>query len=158
MRFVVDRHLGRLAKWLRTLGYDAYYDVACTNERLREECRRPDSLLVTTAASIGTELHAAYVMLVPKDDVRRQLRTVVGELHLEVERHLFERCVICNLPVEPVGREACRARVPERVFASTDVFRRCGGCGRIYWEGTHTRRLRARLREMLAEEGGEEEG
>ncbi len=152
MRFVVDRHLGRIAKWLRTMGFDAFYDVNCPDERLREECRREGSVLVTTAESIGSNLQAPRTVLVPKEETGDQIRTLVQELHLDPRAGLFTRCVICNLPVHPVRPEVCADLIPPHVRASTSRFTRCTQCGRVYWEGSHTKRLRDALENILREQ------
>jgi uncharacterized protein with PIN domain len=155
MRFVVDRHLGRLAKWLRTMGYDTFYAVDCRTEELLRESAVPETAFVTTAGGRVPTDAVPLVFLVPKEDTALQLRALVDQARLDTRGGLFSRCVICNAPVEPVAKGACTGRVPDKVFERYDRFTRCPVCGRIYWEGTHTGRLRAALRSMLGEGGDE---
>lgn len=155
VRFVVDRHLGRLAKWLRTMGYDAFYEVDCRTDDLLRECAAPETAFVTTAGSHVPLDGLPLYFVLPKEDTALQLRTLVAEAHLDPHGGLFARCVICNVPVRPLAKEACAGQVPPRVFEQYDRFTRCPVCERIYWEGTHTARLRAALEVMLSEGGTE---
>jgi len=62
---------------------------------------------------------------------------------------MFTRCVICNVEVEPLCKEAVEGRVPQPVLERVDLYTTCPSCHRIYWEGTHTARLRKRLASLL---------
>jgi uncharacterized protein with PIN domain len=73
---------------------------------------------------------------------------VVEHFHLDRERALFQRCTECNTPVEEVAGETVADRVPARL-AGQVRFTRCPGCGRVYWEGSHTRRMRRALEQAL---------
>lgn len=149
MRFVMDRHLGHLARWLRTLGYDAFFRVDASVDLLRAELAKPDTVFVGTDSSAARAVGAQRMIRVPKEDEAAQLRIVCRELPKLPSALMFTRCVICNVPVEPVSKEAVRERLPPAVSAGTGVCTRCPSCGRVYWEGTHTARLRARLDVLL---------
>jgi hypothetical protein len=74
---------------------------------------------------------------------------VLAELDLRPRpADLFSRCLRCNLPLVDADREAARARVPPFVARTQERFRRCPGCGRLYWRASHVRRMRERLRRM----------
>jgi hypothetical protein len=83
-------------------------------------------------------------------DPAEQLVEVVGRLQLEGELAPLTRCAVCNTPVQPVAREAVRDQVPPPVLARQHRFCRCPSCRRLYWEGGHIRRWRARLAARLA--------
>jgi uncharacterized protein with PIN domain len=68
---------------------------------------------------------------------------------LDWEERLFQRCTICNNPVRAVSRSNVEGRLPERIVREHDEFSRCPTCDRIYWEGSHTRRIRERLESLL---------
>ena len=72
-----------------------------------------------------------------------QLGEVIGALQLEGLLAPFTRCRECNVPLEDASREAVLDRLPEMVRDAYDRFKRCPGCGRVYWEGTHFERMRA---------------
>ena len=151
-RFVVDRHLGHLARWLRTLGYDAFFQVDASLDRIRSEAAQAETILVTTESSAAEKTGAPAVLVVPKADLRRQLRAIQACLPEPVSQRMFTRCVLCNVPVLPVAKKSIENRVPEAVRARTQAFTICPSCGRIYWEGTHTARLRSRLAFLLHED------
>jgi len=149
MRFVVDRHLGHLARWLRTLGYDAFFQVNASAEMLRAELSKGDTVFVGTGSTFAQTLGAQRTIRVPKDDLAAQLRNVCSELPEPPTALMFTRCVICNVSVVPVPKDAVRGSVPDAVYASNERYTRCPSCERIYWEGTHTARLRSRLALLL---------
>jgi uncharacterized protein len=155
MRFVVDRHLGHLARWLRTFGYDAFFEVDASADRMRAEVTRSETLFVTTESAEAQRFGAPTLVLVPKEDLRAQLRALQRELPEPLDSKMFTRCVLCNVPVVPASKETVRDKVPAAVFDRTDHYTACPSCRRIYWEGTHTARLRKRLAELLeTDEGG----
>lgn len=84
------------------------------------------------------------MVLLHDDDVQLQLRQVVRELGLDGEAAL-SRCLECNVALETRSRAAVEHRVPPYVRASQDRFAECLRCGRIYWPGTHWRRMQERL-------------
>lgn len=132
--FDVDGMLGRLAKWLRILGFDAEYPVPgprpgriyLTGKKL---CCGPESIQIVSG------------------DVMEQIEQVFEEAGIGLDPDLFLcRCLACNVPVRSVSKEDVVGRVPSRVLDMTDEFRQCSRCGRIYWEGTHPVRMKLRLR------------
>jgi len=148
-RFVVDRHLGHLARWLRTLGYDAFFQVDASLQQLRDELRHAETIFLTTHREAAERVGADPAILVAREDLASQLATIrraLGELR---EERMFTRCVICNVEVEPLCKEAVEGRVPQAVFERVGVYTTCPSCHRIYWEGTHTARLRKRLALLL---------
>jgi uncharacterized protein with PIN domain len=151
-RFIADAMLGRLAKWLRALGYDVAYERkiedAALLARARAEGRR---LLTRDAYLVRRRDLPPGTVLVRSDHLREQLAQVVAELGLSVDRYRFTRCIDCNTPLTAVARDAVRDIVPQYVFETQARFGRCPGCGRVYWPGTHW----ARMRERLDQLGGE---
>ncbi|MBM4168675.1 MAG: hypothetical protein FJ215_05910 [Ignavibacteria bacterium] len=149
MRFVIDRHLGRLAKWLRTLGYDAFFQVDCDDRTLASESRKPDSLFITSSKPVTSRIDPIRSIVVDKTDIGKQLREIISATGIDLHAQLFSRCVICNLPVKKVSKEERREKIPERVFEMFDEFTECSSCGRVYWMGTHTARLIKHLEELI---------
>lgn len=152
-RFVVDSMLGRLARSLRTLGFDAAYAASFDDEELVRRAFREGRLLLTRDRDLVEEWWLDGVLLLESDDPLEQLRRVARRFGLADVARPFTRCTVCNEPLEPAPPEAVEARigddVPRRVARGTDDFRRCPSCGKLYWEGSHTRRMRARLDEAL---------
>jgi len=141
-RFVLDVHLGRLAAYLRMLGFDALYWRECADERLAEVSRGEHRILLTRDVGLlkrGAVTHGYYVRAT---NARQQLADVVGRFDLARLIQAFSRCMRCNAALERAEKSEVRERVPERVAALHDEFMRCTGCGRVYWKGGHYRRMR----------------
>jgi uncharacterized protein with PIN domain len=151
-RFVLDVHLGRLAAYLRLLGFDCLYRNDYGDEELlsisRDQHRillsRDTGLLKRAALTHGAFLHAT--------DPRRQLREVCSRFQLDARIAPFTRCARCNGAVEPLrdGTAApSTASVPKHgLVDDRGGFSRCQGCGQLYWPGSHLARLRQRLAEV----------
>lgn len=134
--------LGRLAKWLRILGFDTQ------EARLREAPEPGERILLTKNASLFEE-YGGEKLLIRDDFFRNQIRHVLTELGLKADpERLFSRCTLCNLAIEPLEREEAAGLVPEHVFLTAEKFRRCPGCGRVYWQGSHEGRVLDELDRM----------
>lgn len=144
-RFIADAMLGRLARWLRTLGYDTAYDDAIEDSDLVRRAIEEGRHILTRDRRLFEEWRVDG-LLISGEKPMEQLREVVGTLGLHMPRAPFARCRVCNGMLEPVEKSAIEDRVPPRVAEREWAFLQCPGCGRVYWEGTHTERMRRLLR------------
>jgi uncharacterized protein len=142
-RFIADVMLGRLARWLRVLGYDTLYFSDMDDASLARRARAEDRILLTRDVELARR-RGLRVLLLADDRVEAQLREVVRALHLSAEE-AFSRCLNCNAPLVELDRAQARDRVPPYVFATQTRFRRCPECSQIYWRGTHWAQMRAVL-------------
>ncbi len=142
-RFCADRNLGRLAKWLRILGFDTSYRRDSTRATLLAE-RDRGRLVLTRQSGLKGE---PGVVFVAANDPEGQLAGLIRELKLTPEARL-SRCSLCNVELAPAEPSEVEARVPEHVRRVQRDFRACPSCRRIYWLGSHVQRMRDRLREM----------
>lgn len=136
-RFIVSKELGKLAKWLRIVGYDSvYYDHGDEAGFIIQALRESRVILARSPEIIKHK--GVKVVVVEHDLVEDQLDQVVRELGLEIkEEQLFTRCVECSTPLEKATREEAEKKVPEYVFRTNESFKKCGKCGKIFWKGTH---------------------
>jgi len=141
--------LGRLARWLRVLGWDTSWDAHADDESLAEQADREDRVLLTCDRRLPEERRPTRWLVLPPGDPLEQLRLVVEHFDLDRERTLFLRCSECNAPVEEVAEETVADRVPARRLRGRVRFTRCPRCGRVYWEGSHTRRMRRAIEQAL---------
>ncbi|MBD3368445.1 MAG: hypothetical protein GF405_09795 [Candidatus Eisenbacteria bacterium] len=153
-RFVADVMLGRLARWLRIMGYDVLYDNVASDPELKRVAAADDRILLTRDREIAETRLPVTVFLVEHDDVQSQIRQVARAFGLDAERDLFTRCIVCNAGLESVGREDVQGLVPSYVLETAGTFARCPDCGKIYWPATHVARARRWLRETLSQEDG----
>jgi hypothetical protein len=149
LRLFADAMLGRLARWLRILGYDTAYEAHISDEDLARRCFLEGRVLVTRDRRLGEQWRVPRVVLLRAEAPLEQLRELFERLGLERPGALFRRCPLCNALVEPLARASVRGLVPERVRRERERFVRCPRCRRVYWEGSHTQRMRTRLATLL---------
>ena len=154
MKFIVDNNVGRLARWLRALGYDTLFINPIDDGALVEIARREGRIVLTKdtgmlrrRAITSGEVQAVRV---EGDDWRHQLSQVVRELGL-ASTPQFTRCLECNTILEERTRDEARPAVPPFVHETQEHFLACPSCRRHYWKGTHWHRMQQDLREMLGE-------
>jgi hypothetical protein len=137
--------LGRLARWLRVLGWDTAYDPATHDAALVDWARREDRVLLTRDRPLLVELRPGRAVLIVADRALDQLRQVVTEVGLGAPGELFTRCLVCNTELRPATEAEWATLVPSEARALPGPVRRCPGCRRVYWPGSHARRMRAAL-------------
>lgn len=142
MRLLCDAMLGRLTTWLRLLGYDTVYSEASDHE-LARQARADDRVLLTRDTQL-TERRGIQALLIESDLLEDQLRQVIREFGLP-ESDVFSRCPTCNTPLREIPKPAVKNRVPPYVFEHHDSFQECPECEKIYWRGSHWRRIRDQL-------------
>ena len=149
--FVLDVHLGKLARYLRLLGFDAVYDRVYDDASIVsiavDECRiiltRDKGLLKRKAVTHGYWLR--------NTDPRRQLVEVVEKLALSRRVRLFSRCMVCNTRLERAAEAEVRDALPGGVRGRFDRLARCPGCERVYWPGSHYDRMVELVKSLLPE-------
>ena len=151
-RFIADAMLGRLARWLRTLGYDTAYDDAIADEDLVRRAFAEHRHILSRDRRLFEEWHVSGGLLVESDRVLDQLRQVIEVFDLPPAAHPFVRCRVCNTRLEPAAAADVRAHVPERVRVRCGAFLWCPTCARVYWEGSHTERMRSVLDQVFRRE------
>jgi uncharacterized protein with PIN domain len=139
--------VGTLAKWLRILGYDTYFDAELDDHQLVRLARAEDRVLLTRDRELAQRPGVRSVLLI-SESLESQLIQVLTELHLEPDRS-FSRCPVCNELLTEVDREAARDRVPAYVARSYESFRMCPACQRVYWRGTHWQQMDEQLARIL---------
>jgi hypothetical protein len=143
-RFAVDTMLGRLARWLRLLGYDAAYGAHLSGRSLLRAARAEGRIVLTRRRDLVRRLDLPH-LLVDSDHFREQLVQVMRAFGLDAREHLLERCPECNLELLDVTPASARPRVPEYVAQTQQRFRSCPRCHRVYWPGTHHEHIGAEL-------------
>jgi uncharacterized protein with PIN domain len=149
-RFIADAMLGRLARWLRTLGYDTTYEDAISDADLVRRAFLEGRHILTRDRKLFEEWRIDGGLLIRSDGPLEQLTEVVGAFHLAAPDRLFTRCRVCNAVLAPLDRAAASGRVPSGIEGRARNFVECPDCGRVYWEGSHTDRMRSVLGRVFA--------
>jgi uncharacterized protein with PIN domain len=152
MKFIVDNNVGRLARWLRALGYDTVYIDPIDDSDLVDMAQREGRIILTkdTGLMCRRVITSGEVQAIKieGDDWREQLAQVVRQLGLSPEP-AFTRCFECNTELEPRTRDEARPHVPPYVHRTKTEFLACPTCGRYFWQGTHWQRMKRDLSAML---------
>lgn len=144
-RFAVDRMLGRLARWLRVLGFDAAYRKELPGDRLLTFAAREERIVVTRDGRLRDPRGRARVIRITSSGFREQLRELDRVLPLGGVDARPQRCVECNEAVVPLGPGEIPTSVPEYVRATQTDFRRCPRCRRVFWPATHRARMESEI-------------
>jgi uncharacterized protein with PIN domain len=144
-RFVADVHLGKLARHLRMAGFDTLWSSDWDDDEIvrRSAAERRTILTRDKAMLRRREVERGYFVRAIESEA--QLAEVVRGLQLEGLVTPFTRCRECNVVLEEVPKEAVIERLPEKVRALYERFKRCPGCDRVYWQGTHFERMQGVL-------------
>jgi uncharacterized protein len=140
-RFVADAMLGRLARWLRVLGLDTAYDASLDDRALVELANREDRVLLTRDRHLLRERRPRRAVEITANAPLDQLAALVDELGLSVPDELFRRCLVCNTLLDDVPAAQAPRLVAPAARALPGPVRRCSTCGRVYWPGSHVRRM-----------------
>ncbi len=134
---MADSMLGRLARWLRILGYDVVYETSISDDDLIARALRENRIILTMDRELADRKSAKNALLLKSDDYKEQLKHVITYYKIDCESHIFSRCLICNERMDSIEKEKIKDKVPPYVYASHDEFDICPQCRRIYWSGTH---------------------
>ncbi|TFZ01081.1 Mut7-C RNAse domain-containing protein [Ramlibacter rhizophilus] len=146
-RFAADAMLGRLARWLRVLGWDTFFDATVHDPELVRRADAEDRVLLTRDRHLLRALAPRRHIEIRHDAPLAQLVQVVRVLDPPPPAELFLRCTVCNGVLSaPVDLDQARPLLPLglRHDPPTPV-RACPDCGRLYWPGSHVRRMRDAL-------------
>ena len=149
-RFVLDVHLGRLAAYLRMLGFDAMYANSSGDPELVRVSSEQRRILLTRDRGLLMHRDVTHGYLVRHTNGRCQLAEVVARFDLVRSIQPFTRCMACNGVLVAVTREQALPSLPPRIAASCQEFLRCPRCGRTYWQGSHYRRMERWITDLTA--------
>ena len=136
-RFVLDVHLGTLARRLRLLGFDCWYRTAAEDQFLAAVAVEQARILLTRDRQLLMRREISHGYCPRSDDPDRQLTEVAERYGLATRAHPLTRCGACNAVLEPVTADQVAAQVPPRTLRATHRYARCTGCGQVYWPGSH---------------------
>ena len=150
--FTAERTLGRLAKWLRIMGFDTVYESDKTRAGAAGTTVG-NRVYLTRTLRIARTPHCRPLLLIRSNDLRGQLREVVSALDIRrSDVCLFSRCLTCNRSVRVADKTDVRGRVPDYVWADQEHFSQCPKCLKIFWSGTHADRTDELIRQVFENE------
>jgi len=149
MRFVADIMLGKLARWLRIVGYDTVHDPSAPIRVLVALSDRTGAVFLTRRKSMPDGIVPAALFNVDSEVFDEQFRRVVDHFRLDVTTNLFTRCLKCNVQVVRIGKDVVRGKVPPRSFDGFDEFFECPACHSVFWGGVHRTNTIIKLQKLF---------
>ena len=150
--------MGKLARWLRLLGFDTLFFKG-ENDGIMVEIAQSENRVILTRDSRLIERKPiargqVRALLLTTDNVYEQEQNTVTEFDLKAAMKPFSLCLECNQALAAVNRENVQSRVPPYVWQTQKEYRECPHCHRIYWKGTHWEAMNRRLEGLAKDQGG----
>lgn len=153
LKFMVDTNVGKLARWLRMMGYDAAFFTNGDDAEMIAVALKEDRVIITRDSHImkrGVVTSGRLrAILVHSDEPERQIGEVVSGMGLAGHGAPFTLCLECNRPLEARRKDELKERVPPYVFKTQSQFLECPACRRIYWRGTHWAAMSRKLERLF---------
>ena len=151
--FILDQHLGRLAAYLRMMGYDTLYRNDYHDEELAQVSHDEGRVLLTRDVGLLKRSMVTYGYFVRATHREKQLAEITRRYGLAQWITPFKRCMKCNGLVETVSKASVMSELPDGTATYYDEFHRCDACGQVYWKGAHHQRMAALMQRVLGGSG-----
>lgn len=149
--FILDQHLGRLAAYLRMMGFDTLYRNDYHDEELAQVSHDETRILLTRDTGLLKRSLVIYGYFVRETNRQKQLAEITRRFKLLDALAPFKHCMKCNGLLETVAKESIYDQLPDGTAQYYDEFHRCGSCQQVYWKGPHYRRMQAFMEEVIGE-------
>ncbi|HZX10200.1 MAG TPA: Mut7-C RNAse domain-containing protein [Acidobacteriota bacterium] len=149
IKFVVDCMLGKLAKWLRILGFDTLFFSKAEDDELIDIARRENRLLLTRDTGIVEKAKKIKVVFIQSENWKEQVKQVLDELDLRDKVKPYSRCIECNVLLKSISKKQAKNLVAPFVYERSDSFSLCPRCGRVFWPGTHHSDMNFKIEDIL---------
>ena len=149
-KFILDVHLGKLAKHLRLLGFDTDYKAFRDDRTLAKISSDEHRILLTRDRQLLMRKMVQWGLIIRSDDSKEQILEVLDRIDLRNDIHPFTRCLSCNgiiksLTIDSAEFELLRTSIPPKVLNWCSEFNYCPSCKKVYWKGSHYESLMRRI-------------
>jgi len=149
--FVADVHLRRLARYLRLLGFDTLHSNAYADSELVEISVEQGRTLLTRDRQLLKHGRITRGLWIRSTDPIEQARELIRRFDLAGSVRAFTRCPACNGLLQEVDKDDVADEIPPKTARWLDAYTRCTECGKLYWRGTHVKRLEDIVERILAD-------
>ena len=149
MRFIVDCMLGKLAKWLKILGFDALYFSKIEDGDLMALAQKEGRVLLSRDNGLIGKSCNIKTLFIESEDWNTQVEQVLNEFELWDDVSPYSRCIECNVELKDLPKKKARNLVTPFVFEQAESFAICPECGRVFWKGTHHKDMEFKIEEIL---------
>jgi uncharacterized protein with PIN domain len=148
--FSAEKTLGKLAKWLRILGFDTI-DGRDFSDNRSADTRENGRIWLTRTVRVRDRYKSRELIFIKSDHPFEQLAEVIQALNIDIKDiKPFSRCIRCNTPIEAVSKYDVKAMVPDYTWETEDGFQFCSRCRKVYWAGSHTKHSKEKIRRLFA--------
>ena len=147
-KFIADVHLGSLASYLRMFGFDVKYKNNITDDDIIEISIEEQRTILTRDRNLLKNNKITHGYFVRNGEIQDQVKEVIKRFDLRNEIKEFLRCLECNSILIPVKKENIEDRIPQKVKEWQTEFWYCKHCDKIYWKGTHYKKMRKFIEQM----------
>ena len=155
IKFIVDNNVGKLAKWLRIMGYDALLFNEEDDGKMVKVALAQNRVILTKDTQIMRRRLVTSgrlkAILIKDDEPKAQLRQIAETLGLDYQFRPFSICLECNQSLVERNKNEVRDLVPSHVFKTQNLYMECPSCHRIYWRGTHWQAMSRELETFTAQ-------
>jgi len=148
-KFICDVHLGKLARQLRMLGFDVYFEKNIDDIGIIERAQKEHRIILTRDQGLLKRKEVTHGYWVRYTEVRHQLPEICRRFDLHSRIKPFTICMVCNSEIAEVKKEDIKANIPQRVHNYFDQFYECLGCHKIYWKGSHYLKMEHAVEKLL---------
>jgi len=157
IKFIADNNVGKLAKWLRIIGYDTLLFRQKDDGKMIKIALKENRVILTKDTQLMKRRLVTdgklKAMLIEQDDPKVQLQVTVKNLNLSYRFRPFSLCLECNHMLMPRSKEEVENSVPPYVFKTQSQYTECPVCHRIYWQGTHWETMARELENLSVLKG-----
>ena len=149
IKFILDVHLGKLARYLRLCGFDTLYDNRYEDHTIAEISTAENRIILTRDIGILKYGEVKHGYWLRSDQPRQQLEEVIKRFDLKNQVNLFQRCMECNGKIRRVNKKKIRHKLLSSTQKYYTEFHKCSQCGKIYWKGSHYYNMMEFIRKIL---------
>lgn len=150
IKFVLDSHLAKLARYLRMLGFDSLHQNSYSDAEIAELSVRDNRIVLTRDRGLLKRRIITHGRCVRNIEPRKQLLEIMHWLDLSGGMQPFTRCIRCNGLLKSVSKQEIEAQLQPDTRRYYQQFWQCGGCGHVYWKGSHFHKMQQWVSELLS--------
>ncbi|MCA1622660.1 MAG: Mut7-C RNAse domain-containing protein [Acidobacteria bacterium] len=140
-KFFADVNVARVVRWLRAIGIDTTWEDAISDEDLVRRAIEENRFVLTLDKKLTEEWRVDNVLLLQSENSLEQFQEIVEHFKIKKPKEFFTRCLVCNTFLRNATALEIAAGAPQRVRENEQVFHFCSNCAKLYWQGSHTRRM-----------------
>ena len=152
LRFFADVNAASVVRWLRAIGIDTAWEDAIADDALIRRAIEEKRYVLTLDKKLTQEFRADHVFLLSSEKPLAQFAEIVSRFNIPKPKEFFTRCLVCNNPLREAEAEEIADNAPPLAQENHERFSFCAACNKIYWEGSHARRMRAAIENVFNRE------